>query len=63
MGSSNTFGPLIPAIFRIGDICLLLFATFAQFGTLEDLLLDDLRIELYSPANENSTQLLKVMAG
>ncbi len=57
------FGPVIPAIFRIGDIRLSLFATIAQFGTPEDLLLDDLEIGFYCRAEEKSTQLLNVMAG
>ena len=53
MGFSETFGLAIPAIFRNGDIRLSLFATLAQFGTAEDLPLDDLRIELYFPRSKN----------
>ncbi len=42
---------------------LSLFATIAQFGTPEDLLLDDLKIELCFPEDKESTERLKVMAG
>ena len=42
---------------------LSLLATIAQFGTPGDLLLDDLKIEPYFPADEESTQMLKGMAG
>ena len=52
MGSSETLGLGFPAIFRIGDIRLSLFATISQFGTPEHLLLDDLEFELYFPADE-----------
>ncbi len=55
-------GPVIPTIFRSGDLRLSLFATIAQFGTPEDLTLDDLKIELYFPANQESEQLLRAMA-
>ena len=44
-----TTGPVIPTILRHGDLRLAMFATIAQFGTPEDLLLDDLKVELYFP--------------
>lgn len=55
-------GPIIPTIYRLGDQRLSLFATLAQFGTPEDLTLDDLRIELYFPADEETERALKSAA-
>lgn len=48
-------GPLpavIPARYRFGGAVLSLFSTIAQFGTVEDLALSELRIELFYPADE-----------
>jgi transcriptional regulator with XRE-family HTH domain len=56
-------GPVVPTIFRLGDLRLSLFGTIAQFGTPEDLTLDDLKIELFFPADEATEQGLKGMAG
>ncbi|WP_306113370.1 MULTISPECIES: helix-turn-helix domain-containing protein [unclassified Roseovarius] len=57
-----TLGPVVPAIYRAGDLRLALFATIAQFGTPEDLLLDDLRIELFFPADTASEVALRSLA-
>ncbi len=59
---SGAPGPVIPTIIVMGDIRLSLFATVAQFGTPEDLLLDDLKIEFYFPADSQSRQLLAALA-
>ena len=56
-------GPVMPTIFRMGETRLSLFTTLAQFGTPEDLALEDLKIELYFPADDTSATLLKAMAG
>lgn len=61
--TSSKLGPVVPTIFNVGGMRLALFATIAQFGTPEDLLLDDLKIELYFPADEESRQLLETMEG
>ncbi|MEM1237050.1 MAG: helix-turn-helix domain-containing protein [Pseudomonadota bacterium] len=45
-------GPVVPTIIRLGDMRLSMFATIAQLGTPEDLTLDDLKVELYFPADE-----------
>ena len=50
----DALGPIVPTVFRAGDLRLSLFATIAQFGTPEDLTLDDLKIELYFPADDAS---------
>jgi len=54
----STLGPVVPTIYRSGSLRLALFATIAQFGTPEDLLLDDLKIELYFPADEATDEVL-----
>lgn len=45
-------GPVVPVILRVGPHRLSLFSTIAQFGTAEDLLLEDLRIELFFPMDD-----------
>lgn len=56
-------GPVVPAIYKVGDLRLSLFTTIAQFGTPEDITLDDLKIELFFPANDETNALLHSMAG
>ncbi|WP_417514228.1 helix-turn-helix domain-containing protein [Minwuia sp.] len=58
----DDFGPVVPTIYRAGPLRLSLFATIAQFGTPEDLTLDDLKIEMYFPADEETEQALRAMA-
>lgn len=55
-------GPVVPTIFRAGSVRLSLFTTIAQFGTPEDLTLDDLKIELYFPADLQTEEALRAMA-
>ncbi|MCU0701642.1 MAG: helix-turn-helix transcriptional regulator [Myxococcaceae bacterium] len=52
-------GPLIVTRFRLGDACVSLFATVGQFGSPEDLTLDDLRLELFFPADDASERVLR----
>lgn len=54
--------PVISADFRIGDACVSLFSTIAQFGTAEDLALAELRIELFFPGDEATRQFLVELA-
>lgn len=54
--------PVVTADLRIGDACLSLFSTIAQFGTAEDLALAELRIELFFPADEPSREFLEAIA-
>jgi transcriptional regulator with XRE-family HTH domain len=42
---------VVPTVYRVGAVRLSLFATIAQFGTPEDLALDDLKLELFFPAD------------
>lgn len=54
--------PVVPTIFRAGEMRLSLFSTIAQFGTPEDLALDDLKIELFFPSDEETTAILRALA-
>jgi hypothetical protein len=55
-------GPVIPTIYRAGDLYLSMFTTIAQFGTPEDLALDDLKIELFFPSDQKTDAALQAMA-
>lgn len=54
--------PVVPTIFKVGPQRLSLFATLAQFGTPEDVALEELKVELYFPADEVTRQTLTAMA-
>lgn len=53
--------PVVPAVLRAGPLRLSLFSTIAQFGTPEDLTLDDLKIELFFPADEATKAVFEGM--
>ena len=55
-------GPVIPTRLKLGDVRLSMFATIAQFGTPEDLLLDDLKVELYFPMDDATEATFVEMA-
>ena len=57
----RTPAPVIPAIYRFGDTRLALISTLAQFGTPEDLLLHDLRVEFFFPADDPTAQALRAL--
>ena len=40
---------------------LSMFTTIAQFGTPEDLTLDDMKIELFFPADEATAETLRTL--
>ncbi|MEM9572215.1 MAG: helix-turn-helix transcriptional regulator [Pseudomonadota bacterium] len=54
-------GPVVPSVYRAGDLRLSMFTTIAQFGTPEDLALDDLKIELFFPSDEATDAVLRAM--
>ncbi|XWN31150.1 MAG: helix-turn-helix transcriptional regulator [Devosia sp.] len=58
----QALGPVVPTILRIGTVRLSLFATIAQFGTPEDVTLDDLKIELFFPADGETETALRHLA-
>lgn len=53
--------PTIPTVYRLGDNRLCLFGTMTQFSTVNDETLADLKVELFFPADEASTQLLHAL--
>ncbi|MEM7470168.1 MAG: helix-turn-helix transcriptional regulator [Pseudomonadota bacterium] len=55
-------GPVVPTILNMGDTRLSMFATISQFGTPEDLLLDDLKIEMYFPMDDATDAVFRQMA-
>lgn len=55
-------GPVVPTILNQGDLRLSMFATISQFGTPEDLLLDDLKIELYFPMDDATAAAFEAMS-
>lgn len=55
-------GPVIPTILRRGADRLSMFATLAQFGTPQDITVEDLKIELYFPADAATEALLRALA-
>lgn len=61
MTSDIPSNPTIPTIYRFGDQRLSLFGTIAQFSTINDETLDDLRIELFFPADQESADFLSSM--
>ncbi len=58
----NQYGPIVPTIYRLGEIRLSLFSTISQFGTAVDLALDDLKVELFFPADEATASALYQLA-
>lgn len=61
-GDQNAPSPVVPTIFKIGDARLSMFATIAQFGTPEDLALEDLKIELYFPSDDVTDTALRAFS-
>lgn len=55
--------PVIPVRYRLGDMRLSLFGTIAQFSTIADTTLDDLKIELFFPADDPSADALQALFG
>lgn len=53
--------PVISTIYRAGGLRLSLFSTLAQFGTPEDVTLDNLKIELFHPSDPQTEALLRAM--
>lgn len=60
-GSAARSGPIVPTILQFGATRLSLFAIIAQFGTPEDLTLDDLKIEMFFPADPETELALHAM--
>ncbi|WP_420584795.1 helix-turn-helix domain-containing protein [Ruegeria sp.] len=56
------FGPTVPTIYRFGDQRVSMFGIIAQFSTVADVTLDDLKIELFFPSDDNSATFLKALS-
>ena len=56
---AEPLGPVVPTIYTAGPLRLSLFSTIAQFGTPEDITLDDLKIELFFPADAETEAALR----
>lgn len=52
---------VMPTRYRLGEVVVSLFSTIAQYGSVEDIALADLRIELLFPADEVSKQVFEEM--
>ena len=60
---SSNVGPTVPTVFRFGDQRLSMFGTIAQFGTPEDTVLEELKIELFFPSDDETEDVLNAMFG
>ena len=60
--SGRAKNPVIPTIISVGDLRLSMFATIAQMGTPEDVMLDDLKIELYFPMDNETVAAFEAMS-
>ncbi|WP_226689553.1 helix-turn-helix domain-containing protein [Ruegeria arenilitoris] len=59
--SDAIVGPSIPTVYRFAGHRLSMFGTIAQFSTVADETLDDLKIELFFPSDEQSAVLLTAL--
>ncbi|MDP3315411.1 MAG: helix-turn-helix transcriptional regulator [Devosia sp.] len=55
--------PVVPVRFRFGGRVYPMFSTIAQFGTAEDIVLADIKIELFFPADDATEMLFRTMTG
>ncbi|NKB32150.1 MAG: helix-turn-helix domain-containing protein [Pseudomonadales bacterium] len=53
---SQEDGPMLTVDFKVGDLTLSMFTTLSQFGSALDIGMEELLIESYFPANEDSQQ-------
>jgi len=61
--SDTRMPAIIPARYKVGDVTLSLFSTISQFGSTEDIVLAEMKIELMFPADEFTRQALMARAG
>ncbi|TAM11589.1 MAG: XRE family transcriptional regulator [Nevskiaceae bacterium] len=54
--------PILPLEFAVGDVCLRLFSMIATFDTAQDVTADELRIESFFPADDDSAAMLRSLA-
>ncbi|MBB5516178.1 transcriptional regulator with XRE-family HTH domain [Rubricella aquisinus] len=61
--SDDPLPPIVPSIYRLGDMRLSLFATIGQFGTAEDVALSEVKLELMYPSDEATARQLHALFG
>jgi hypothetical protein len=54
---------IVPTIYRAAGLRLALFSTYAQFGTAEEVALEEMKIELMFPADAATEAALRALAG
>jgi hypothetical protein len=54
--------PVLPMIFRKGEVSLELFTTIATLGTPQDVTLQELRIESFFPMHDGTAAILRAWA-
>jgi len=52
-------GPVLPMLFRKGEVSLQLFTTIATLGTPQDITLQELRIECFFPMDEETAAMFR----
>jgi MmyB-like transcription regulator ligand binding domain len=54
--------PVLPMVFRKGEVSLELFTTIATLGTPQDVTLQELRIESFFPTHDDTAAILRAWA-
>jgi transcriptional regulator with XRE-family HTH domain len=60
--AGSTTGPVLPMLFRKGDVSLRLFTTIATLGTPQDVTVQELRIECFFPMDDDTARTLRAWA-
>ena len=61
-GAPRPTSPVIPTEIKLDTGRLSMFATIAQIGTPEDVVLDDMKVELYFPTNDETALAFEAMS-
>lgn len=61
-GVDSVIPAVIPIRYRAGEIVVSLFSTIAQFGSAEDMMLADWRIEMLFPADEQTRAFFQTLS-
>ena len=61
--AGGDIGPAVPTTFKFGTQRLSMFGTIAQFGSPEDATLEELKIELFFPADAQTETALQAIFG
>ncbi|CAH8236144.1 putative Helix-turn-helix domain protein [Vibrio aestuarianus] len=55
----NKVSPVIPTVIKQGDVRISMFSTITQIGTPKDIVLDDIKLELYFPLDKETDEFFK----